>query len=713
VSEPGDSWQAANDAYLGASLHWLRLLLDRSAGRPVSARPPTAARPVAAPARRARRFGLRRTAHEAPPPPQPAALPLVATVTDEEVDTAATARERAASGSMPALVELADRLGMTPFERDLVLLCAAVELDPSAAARCARAQGDAALAFPTFALALSILPDPTWDAISPHRPPRFWRLIDVRTAVGESMTGAPLSVDERILGYLKGLNEPDERLSALINPVAAPEPPGPAPSQRKAVDEIVRRMEEGPSTGPLRPVQLLGTDARSKRDVAAVAMQGLGRFLLRMPVGLLPQDPERLDALGRLWHRESMLLPVALYIDAQRTPEGQSDEATDAILERFLARSDGVFLIGSRDIRRLLDRETAVVEVPRATPVEQREAWETALAGRAGPDAPGALAGQFDLAPATIGEITPPILAGENGDSAATVRDRIWEACLATTRPQLEALAQRIEPSAGWNDLVLPEVERRTLERIGHQVEQRLRVYQDWGFAERMQRGLGISALFCGPSGVGKTMAAEVLARELRLVLYRIDLASVVSKYIGETEKNLRALFDAAEESPALLLFDEADALFGRRSEVKDAHDRYANIEVAYLLQRMEAYRGLTILATNMRAAMDQAFLRRLRFTLTFPFPGPEQRREIWSRAFPQAAPTDLLNFDRLARLQVSGAMIQTIALNAAFRAAHRNEPVSMPMILDAARAEFVKFGLPVPERELAWEPHAVAGAAR
>jgi SpoVK/Ycf46/Vps4 family AAA+-type ATPase len=196
-------------------------------------------------------------------------------------------------------------------------------------------------------------------------------------------------------------------------------------------------------------------------------------------------------------------------------------------------------------------------------------------------------------------------------------------------------------------------------------------------------------------------MAAEVLARELRLDLYRIDLSQVVSKYIGETEKNLRRVFDAAEGGGAILLFDEADALFGKRSEVKDSHDRYANIEVSYLLQRMEAYRGLAILTTNVKNALDPAFLRRLRFVVSFPFPDAAQREEIWRRVFPSRTPTEGLEAARLARLNVAGGNIRNIALQAAFLAAGAGEPVRMPHVLCAARGEYAKLEKTLTEAEI------------
>ena len=230
----------------------------------------------------------------------------------------------------------------------------------------------------------------------------------------------------------------------------------------------------------------------------------------------------------------------------------------------------------------------------------------------------------------------------------------LWQACREQVGWQLGRLAQRLTPCYTWDDIVLPDDLMRQLREIADQVAARPQVYESWGFGARLPRGRGISALFSGPSGTGKTMAAEILANHLQLDLYRIDLAGVVSKYIGETEKNLRNVFDAAEQSGAILFFDEADALFGKRSEVKDSHDRYANIEVNYLLQRMEDYRGLAILCTNRRAALDRAFLRRLRFLVEFPFPDGENRCRIWQKVFPPQAPLASLDLEALSRLEIS-----------------------------------------------------------
>ncbi len=316
--------------------------------------------------------------------------------------------------------------------------------------------------------------------------------------------------------------------------------------------------------------------------------------------------------------------------------------------------------------------------MPRPTAAEQRKLWQLTLdrvPHQVGEQV-GALVQQFDLGPAAIVRAVDAaqnlalLRAPENG-AAITAAD-LWQACREQSSPRLEQLAQRIAPVYAWDDIVLPGDLLGQLRELAAQVAHRHRVYETWGFGARLSRGRGISALFAGPSGTGKTMAAEILANALQLDLYRIDLAGVVSKYIGETEKNLKQVFDAAEQSGAILFFDEADALFGKRTEVKDSHDRYANIEVNYLLQRMEDYRGLAILATNRKSALDRAFLRRLRFLLDFPFPDAADRRRIWRKVFPPETPLAGIDYDALARLEIPGGNIRNIALNAAFLAADR-----------------------------------------
>jgi hypothetical protein len=379
-----------------------------------------------------------------------------------------------------------------------------------------------------------------------------------------------------------------------------------------------------------------------------------------------------------------------------------SDSARQNAVGRLIESTRGALIVTSRLRRPTRQRSVVALHVHQPTVAEQRSIWSSALGDNAAKlnGQVDELVAQFSLDATAIRSACTQALSGVDSASPKLDPRSLWDACRAQARPRLEGLAQHIRPVATWDDLVLPETEVHILREIAMHVHQRTKVYQTWGFAGKSARGLGISALFSGASGTGKTMAAEVLANELRLDLYRIDLSQVVSKYIGETEKNLRRVFDAAEDGGAVLLFDEADALFGKRSEVKDSHDRFANIEVSYLLQRMEAYRGLAILTTNMKTALDPAFQRRIRFVVQFPFPDAEQRAQIWRRIFPASTPTEKLEMNRLARLNVAGGNIRNIALNAAFLAADAKQPVKMEHLLRAARSEYAKLERPLTDSE-------------
>jgi hypothetical protein len=478
-----------------------------------------------------------------------------------------------------------------------------------------------------------------------------------------------------------------------------------SPTQHVAVDTILRQWRRAVSSAAALPIaQLLGADVTSKGLVARVVAEALSRRLYRINVNSLPPQPNELEALARLWQRESLLLPLALYMDAHDSdhPAGEAPPA----LERFLSREMGLVFVSLPDAPVTLSASSFSVDIDKPTPLEQQQAWYSALeqaapSGDTAAEMARQLTGQFNLSLAAINAATTMTLADREAMSAAgqdvpPLDEQLWDTCRAITRPQLDLLAQRLDAKATWDDLVLHDEQLQLLRLIAAQVRHRSRVYEEWGFARKMNRGLGISALFAGESGVGKTMAAEVIANDLRLNLYRIDLSAVVSKFVGETEKNLRRVFDAAEQGGAILFFDEADALFGKRSEVKDSHDRYANIEINYLLQRMESYRGLAILATNMKNALDSAFMRRLRFIVNFSFPGLAERKLIWQKVFPPQTPTANLDFDQLARLNLTGGNIHSIAMNAAFLASASQPPVvTMPVVLEAARVELRKLDRP------------------
>jgi AAA+ superfamily predicted ATPase len=587
----------------------------------------------------------------------------------------------------PPLVILSQRFGLSRFERETLLLCVAMELDSEVAALCAQANHQP---YPTFALALRLFDEPAWDVLSPERPLRYWRLLEVMQTGAQPLTTSPLRADERIVNYVKGLNYLDDRLIPLLTPLAVAEPELTLPpSQQAIVAKTTHYLQQLAARQQVPLVQLLGIDQPSKQLVAWHIATALSLRVYAMPLALLPTHTAELENLARLWQRESLLLPIALYIDAHDTDEQSASPAS--ALDRFLVRSNGLFFLGTRDVRQGLRRPTLDLDVAKPTAGEQQTAWQTLLQDQ--PQAPqlaARLAGQFNLRLAAIHQMAQEILA-ETPPNGETVADRLWQACLVRTRPRLDTLAERIEPKATWADIVLRDDLRALLRQIADQVQQRGKVYEDWGFRQRMNRGLGLVALFAGESGTGKTMAAEVIANDLRLNLYRIDLSAVVSKYIGETEKNLRRLFDAAEDGGAILFFDEADALFGKRSQVRDSHDRYANIETNYLLQRMEAYQGLAILATNMKSGLDDAFTRRLRFILTFPMPDRQDRRQIWQKIFPAQTPLGDLDYDRLAGFNLAGGSIYNAALNAAFLAAQEDSCVQMPHVLSAIHNEFIK----------------------
>jgi hypothetical protein len=697
-------WQRSNDEYLGVALAWLRARLERlapsepagtSGGWHVVRDSGQGSIWDRLTGRRAKGPGEGTLVLPMPP------LRALPKGEGEEPELAAAMARLEAAEPPPALVILANRLGLSTFEREVLLLATALELDTRMAGLCARAQDDPSRPGPTFALAMALFDSPSWDVLSPERPLRYWKLIEITQPAGQPLTASSIRADERVVNFVKGLNYLDDRLAPLLTPLPAGALRLDFPqSHATLVDSILEAMRRPSTGGRLPAIQLAGSDGATKQLLAAKVAEACGLRLYRLAAEGIPTSPAEVDALARLWDREGALLPLALYLDHPEG-EGSTAEASTAAVDRFITRSRGVVFLAVREPRPARGEVPITIDVRRPTTAEQRAAWVAQL-GDSRAELAARLAGQFDLSVPAIQDVVERLTPGEGGASAMEERD-LWKGCLDLTRPRLDLLAQRIDPRATWDDLVLPPEVIGTLRQLVAQVAQRTRVYEDWGFGERMNRGMGISALFAGESGTGKSMAAEVVARELRLDLYRIDLSAVVSKYIGETEKNLRRVFDAAEEGGAILLFDEADALFGKRSEVKDSHDRYANIEINYLLQRLEAYRGLAILTTNLKSALDRAFLRRLRFVADFPFPGVPERKQMWQQAFPPTAEVQQLDFDRLARLSLTGGSIHNIALNAAFLAAHGDEQIGMGRVLEAARSEFRKLERPINEADFRW----------
>lgn len=623
----------------------------------------------------------------------------------------------------PSLEHLCSVFQLSLFERSVLLLCAGMELDCNWDSLCAKAQGNLQRNYPTFSLALAVFPEPNWVALNPSAPLRRWRLLEV--GAGNAFTTSPLRIDERILHGLTGIQYLDERLMGIIEPLSLEMYGGNTslqPSHQKIAQQLSVNWLEA-SNQSLPAVQLCGEDVATKRAIATAVCQELKLNLYTLSGDTIPTESSQLNQLINLCNREYALSNIALLLDCDEVDATQPDRGSAygggvaGSIAQFIENINVPLIITCRERRRQRHRPLVSFDVHNPTTNEQRAIWKNALSEFA-----PTMNGQIETLVSHFNLNTPAIQAAcwkaksiekvkwqeeeleleeDGNNSPSPIHNHLWDICRIQSRSRLDELAQRIESGHSWDDLVLPERERNILREIAAHVRQRAKVYETWGFGSKGGRGLGISALFAGASGTGKTMAAEVLGNELRLDVYRIDLSTIVSKYIGETEKNLRRVFDAAEGAGAILLFDEADALFGKRSDVKDSHDRYANIEVGYLLQRMESYRGLAILTTNLKGSIDQAFLRRIRFVVQFPFPDSTQRAEIWRRVFPQQTPTHRLNFDKLGKLNVAGGNIRNIALNSAFLAADMGESVGMKHILEAAMSEYVKLERPLTDTEV------------
>lgn len=569
----------------------------------------------------------------------------------------------------PALQRVAALFALSAFERDVLLLAAGVELD--------RALRALLPAGPSFSLAMSLLDGAHWDAMSPQAPLRRWQLVQLVPSHAPLLPAhAVLQIDERILHALTGVAATDERLRGLVSwPAEARD------ADADAAQRVAAALRQG--SGPVWLQAAAGAGAALLHDTAVAGARGAGRPALQVSLDELPADAAAADTLACRLDREAALADAALVV----MPAPTLLAGAEALhrLGGFLARLRGPLVVtagAAAPPRVVPGRPPQPVAIHNA---QVRRAVSALAPARQ--QALDAALRQFDIDGARLREV----IDGLQGTTDSEWPAQLWQRLREAARGGLDTLALRIDSDTGFDDLVLPNAQREQLREIAAQLAQRDRVYREWGFGGAGARGLGIAALFAGDSGTGKTMAAEAIANAVRLDLYRVDLASTVSKYIGETEKNLKRLFDAAEASGAVLLFDEADALFGKRSEVKDSHDRYANIETAYLLQRIESYRGLAILTTNLKSALDRAFLRRIRFVVQFPFPDAAAREAIWRRQFAPAAPLQGVDFGALARWHLAGGNIRTVALNAAFKAAHAGSAIGPQHLQAAAAAEFAK----------------------
>ncbi|XHX78779.1 MAG: ATP-binding protein [Stenomitos frigidus ULC029] len=613
---------------------------------------------------------------------------------------------------------LAQTFRLTPFDLSLILIAIAPEIDLRYERIYAYLQDDVTRKHPSIDLALNLL-CPTVEAKMQQRnrltvaaPLLRHGLLQLMTDSNQmqpSILSQFVKLDEQVIRFLLGQQGLDSRLALfcqLIQPaLSLEELPLDAP-MKQALRSIAKMPQ---------PLQLYfqGAHVLEKRQTAEALCHALGAVLLIVELQAIKVNTNLEQMVDRLC-REAQFQTAVLYLDHQ---DGVPDASLSRAIEQAFAASHhtvSVILAGTK-AGRLSGYTARFIPVcfPPITFGQRRACWNTqltALSIDVVDQDLDALADRFRLTAEQIADAVRmaqqhacwrSAVAVDFSNNPQPTLDELFMAARAQSSQILEGLTRKITPRYTWTDIVLPADQLARLKEICNHIRYRHVVYNDWGFDRKLSLGKGLNTLFSGPPGTGKTMAAEIIAHELRLDLYQIDLSQIVSKYIGETEKNLNRIFTAAESANAILLFDEADSLFGKRSEIKDAHDRYANIEVAYLLQKMEEYEGITILTTNLAQNLDEAFTRRLRFIIEFPFPDVEHRLNIWKGIFPVEAPIAPLDFDTIAQqFKLTGGNIRNIALAAAFLAAESGQSISMTHLLQATKREFQKMGRLVSEEE-------------
>jgi hypothetical protein len=620
---------------------------------------------------------------------------------------------------VPPLASLAERYGLSWFDCAVILIALAPEADLRYERLYAYLQDDVARRRPTVDLILNLLCPSAPERLdfrvhfAPNAVLLRHRLIRVTSDPNSQEAGllaSSVKLDEQITRELLDTASLDSRLGEVCALRTHAIELASLPLEPELIEGLRRlAMDSRTGTHPLR-ICLNGPELPLRLRIAEAIAGELGRPLLTFD---LRQSASRgLANALQVAVREARFINAVFFAECdgieEHTGRALADELSSAFADAILAASAPAPF--------LEDAAVITIELSRPSFAVRREQWRRSLAAERidlAHEEIDSLALRFRL---HADEIISAVLSGRSrslwrGSKRPSLSD-FSLAARALSGRHIGSMARKIEPRVSWTDIVLPTETTAQMRAICARVVHQHRVLEEWGFDRKLSNGKGVTALFAGPSGVGKTMAAEVIASELDIDLYKIDLSSVVSKYIGETEKNLDRIFNAAENANAILFFDEADALFGKRSEVKDSHDRYANIEISYLLQKMEMYDGVAILATNLRQNLDEAFLRRLAFTVHFPFPSLEDRKLIWQSVWPSAVPLDPgADFEFLASsFKLSGGNIKNIALSAAFLAVEENRPVSMHHLLTALDREYQKMGKPLSPN--AFGPYATEAAS-
>ncbi len=626
-----------------------------------------------------------------------------------------------AVGSASSLIGLSQTFGLSLFDLALVLIALAPEIDLRYERIYAYLQDDVTRKRPTVDLALNLLcvsgteklrQREHFVAAAPLICQGLVHLIPDPNQIQPPLLAHYLKLDEQIIRQLlseQGLEPRLARFCQLLQP-REPFEHLPFSTQIKCGLEVLTQ-QAWQSRQPLH-LYFQAEQGVGKRRVAEAIAKHLGLNLLTADLALALELQVELSAVLPLLFREAQYQNAIVYLPRFDRLLGQDSKAVSQLVVEVLAMQRGITMLGGSQPWTSIQASTLnVIPISLDLPdfAQRRFCWQTSLNAveiTLNDVDLDALSDRFHLTPERIENAIAAAHnqalwyaatqsnSGETAQPEITVDD-LFAAARRQSGQALAAMARKIAPKYIWADIILPPDQIAQLREICDQAKYRAVVYGQWGFDRKLSLGKGLNVLFSGSPGTGKTMAAEVLANELQIDLYKIDLSQVVSKYIGETEKNLDRIFTAAQTANAILFFDEADALFGKRSEVKDAHDRYANIEVGYLLQKMEEYEGVAILATNFRQNMDDAFMRRIQAIVEFPFPDEEYRRSIWQAIFPREAPLgEDVDFDLLAKeVRLAGGNIKNIGLAAAFFAAADGGAIAMSHLIKAATREHQKLG--------------------
>ena len=657
-----------------------------------------------------------RTLLEGGRPPTPDALAKVAELdaaiaaAGEHIDARLDA-SRAAGTPMP-LDELRTQLGLSPTEFRVVCVLLAVETNQRMRQLMRYLVNDAVRVHADVGLLeMLVYQAPAlrerWvTELSPDAPLFRYRLLEQLGRGDEPFLLRPLKLVPRVVDTAIGITRIDPQIAPYAELIETPRGFDRLELPRETKDHVLALLDDSlvaGRAGVRRPIVLIqGPEGSGRRSLLEGAVAELDLRVLRVRCGDLPREPLELARVAQAIGREALLANAVLVLDqvdqlAADLETGRSDRAAvfdRAVIEPF---HGAIAAIAPRSDARPVRFGRGFVTVELGVPPEAVRAslWRRALGELATAEVADRAAARYPLTGGVIER------AAESAKVAAQTRgtrvspDDIHAGVRSTLDAKLSNLGVRLAWKQQWSDLVLPEDAMDEVREFIARVRHKRQVYDQWGFARKVAKGLGLSALFSGPPGTGKTMVAGLIAEELALDLYQIDLSRIVSKYVGETEKNLASLFDAAESGHAVLLFDEADSLFAKRTEVKSSVDRYANLEVNYLLQRMEQFTGIVILTTNLDTSIDEAFRRRLSFRITFPLPEAPEREKLWRAMIPrEAAVADGLDYRALAeRFEMSGGYIKNAVLRAAFLAADEARPIGMQHMMRAGNLEYAAMG--------------------